>query len=211
MGKRSNFKRRDRDFYPTPVEAVEPLIAHLPERFTYIEPCSGDGALIKALGSFEGVAHDGNFCPLLEYASDIAPTAHTILTNPLRPLTRHEQNGHRAFIKDVFATSYEDAKNADFFITNPPWSRDVLHQLISHLSDLRPTWLLLDSDWMHTKQATPYLRFCRKIVSVGRVKWIPDSPNTGKDNCAWYLFDQDSVFQVPPEFWGRVAENHALD
>jgi hypothetical protein len=28
----------------------------------------------------------------------------------------------------------------------------------------------------------------RKVVSVGRVKWMPDSDSTGKDNAAWYLF-----------------------
>jgi len=30
MGKRSNFDRIERDFYPTPIEAVEPLLDHLP-------------------------------------------------------------------------------------------------------------------------------------------------------------------------------------
>jgi hypothetical protein len=75
------------------------------------------------------------------------------------------------------------------FITNPPWSRDILHALILHLSDIAPTWLLFDADWMHTKQAIPFLRRCSKIVSIGRVKWIAGSKYTGKDNCAWYLFE----------------------
>ena len=57
--------------------------------------------------------------------------------------------------------------------------------------NFRPTWLLFDADWAHTKQARPYLKYCDKIVSVGRVKWIPDSKMTGKDNCAWYLFLKD--------------------
>jgi hypothetical protein len=26
--------------------------------------------------------------------------------------------------------------------------------------------------------------------AVGRVRWIPDSKHDGKDNAAWYLFDQ---------------------
>jgi len=77
---------------------------------------------------------------------------------------------------------------ADCFITNPPWDRAILHPLIDHLRVLLPTWLLIDADWMHTKQAAPHLRYCRKIVSVGRVKWIADSPYSGKDNCCWYLF-----------------------
>ena len=47
MGKRSNFERVPRDYYPTPIEAVEPLISHLPYAFDYVEPCAGDGRLIK--------------------------------------------------------------------------------------------------------------------------------------------------------------------
>ncbi len=49
MGKRSDFERVPRDFYPTPYEAVVPLLAHLPENCSYAEPCAGDGALIKHL------------------------------------------------------------------------------------------------------------------------------------------------------------------
>ena len=191
MGKRSDFARRERDFYPTPVAAVEPLIPHLPEQFTYIEPCFGDGALVRALSSFEGVAHGGRFCPTLEYASDIAPSGDV---------------GARTL--DAFRIEDADA-DVDLFVTNPPWSRPILHRLIVHLSAIRPTWLLFDADWMHTKQAAPFLEYCRKIVSVGRVKWIPDSPSTGKDNCAWFLFDY-CTSKTPPEFWGRQNDPAAF-
>ena len=37
MGKRSDFERKPRDFYPTPFAAVEPLIDHLPNKFTFYE------------------------------------------------------------------------------------------------------------------------------------------------------------------------------
>ena len=200
MGKRSDFARKKRDFYPTPVSAVEPLIPHLPERFSYIEPCSGDGALIRALSSFEGVAHGGKFCPILEYASDISPSDRAIEASNFKAPCGHE---FKAYIRDAF--DIEDADmNVDFFITNPPWSRDVLHPMIMHLSLILPTWLLFDADWMHTKQAAPYLPYCKQIVSVGRVKWIPDSPHTGKDNCAWYLFETDTRHPSSSvDFYGR--------
>lgn len=77
-------------------------------------------------------------------------------------------------------------------ITNPPWARAILHPMITHFSAQRPTWLLFDADWIHTRQAAAFMPWLRKVVSVGRVKWIPDSKMTGKDNCAWYLFDQNS-------------------
>lgn len=49
MGKRSDFARNERDYYPTPAAAVAPLLPFLPPVFTYAEPCAGDGALIRAL------------------------------------------------------------------------------------------------------------------------------------------------------------------
>jgi hypothetical protein len=96
--------------------------------------------------------------------------------------------------------------DADRFITNPAWRRDVLHPILVNLSDQLPTWLLLDADWVHTKQAIPYLPRLRKIVSVGRVKWIPGSPFTSKDNCVWCLFDLPRLNgHAPVRFVGRIA------
>ena len=43
MGKRSNFERREVDFYPTPRAAVVPLIPYLARVRTFAEPCAGDG------------------------------------------------------------------------------------------------------------------------------------------------------------------------
>jgi hypothetical protein len=173
MGKRSSFERIPRDFYPTPYEAVIPLLPHLPERSTFCEPCAGDGALISHL------ERHGHSCPI---AWDIEPQAPGI---------------------DAFDALKSMAVNVDFYITNPPWERTFLHALIPWLSQLLPTWLLFDADWMHTRQSAELMKLCRKIVSVGRVKWIPDSPFTGKDNCCWYLFDANSV--VPAQFIGRAA------
>lgn len=92
----------------------------------------------------------------------------------------------------------------DAIITNPPWSRDVLHRLIVHLQAIAPTWLLFDADWAHTRQAAPFLDQCSHIVSVGRVKWIPGSPHTGKDNCAWHRFHVQHV--GGPRLIGRSIE-----
>lgn len=79
----------------------------------------------------------------------------------------------------------------DAIITNPPWSRPLLHELIRHFQSLAPTWLLFDSDWAFTKQAAPFLDQCSHIVAVGRLIWIPGTKMTGKDNCSWYRFDKN--------------------
>ena len=88
--------------------------------------------------------------------------------------------------------------DSDFIITNPPWDRSVLHPMIDHFSLLRPTWLLFDSDWPHTKQSADYMKRCSKIVSVGRIKWFGNM--TGKDNCSWYLFESEIK---ETKFYGR--------
>ena len=136
-----------------------------------LEPCAGDGVLATHL------INSGHSCWRV---GDIEPQS---------VMVRKED----AF--GVLETS------AHFFITNPPWSRPILHPLITHLSDIAPTWLLFDADWMHTKQSAQFMPRLRKIVSVGRIKWIPDSKMTGKDNCAWYLFDKPS--DEPTIFFGR--------
>jgi hypothetical protein len=67
----------------------------------------------------------------------------------------------------------------------------VMHALIAHFQQIAPTWLLLESDWAHTKQAAPFMPYCSDIVAIGRVKWIEGSKHTGKDNSAWYRFHAD--------------------
>lgn len=173
MGKRSSFERIPRDFYPTPVEAVRPLLPHLAPKTRFCEPCAGDGALIDHLEAA------GHVCVI---ASDIEPRRSGIAAN------------------DALRCQFV---GADFIITNPPWARETLHQMIEHFARQGPTWLLFDADWMHTRQAARFMGWLRKIVSVGRVKWIADSPFTGKDNCCWYLFDAWS--RAPAMFVGRAA------
>lgn len=178
MSKRADhFERKPRDFYPTPPQAVLPLLPHLKPGMVYDEPCCGDGALIDALTTH------GILCTRW---SDVEPTG---------------------WCKDTARVSnameLSDC-SGDMFITNPPWERSILHPLLVHLSDIAPTWLLLDADWMHTRQAAPYMVRCSRIVSVGRLKWIADSKHTGKDNVVWMLFDGNDTFRHA-EFYGRAV------
>lgn len=174
MGKRSDFDRVERDFYPTPMKAVLPLLPHLEPESWFIEPCAGDGRLIDHLQ-----AH-GHKCT---WGVDI---------EPVWPIQR---------VGDATTMKYNLDAN-DYFITNPPWDRKILHPIIENLSNQLPTWLLFDADWMHTKQATSYLPRLEKVVSIGRVKWIEGSKSVGKDNCCWYLFWRENT--KPTQFFGRT-------
>lgn len=111
---------------------------------------------------------------------------------------------YASFVSDIErdARTYQyPTQTFDAFITNPPWSREILHPIIHNLSSQQDAWLLFDADWMHTRQSAELMKRCRKIVSVGRIKWIPDSPYTGKDNCCWYLFNNKEG--PTTEFYGR--------
>lgn len=88
----------------------------------------------------------------------------------------------------------------DAIITNPPWSRPILHRMIRHFQSIAPTWLLFDADWSHTKQSAPYIGRCSHIVAVGRLRWIEGTTMKGKDNCAWHRFE--ASHRGGPHFYG---------
>jgi len=178
MGKRSTFDKIERNFYPTPYSAVEPLLPYLWQNTHFVEPCAGDGRLVGHLEK------NGHVCT---FKSDIEPQAAGI---------------DKLSIFDLTPEMVGDST----VITNPPWERYILHKIINHLRAIgAPAWLLFDADWIHTVQATSYLAYCAKIVSVGRVSWM-DNGMSGKDNCAWYLFYPNVV--GPPVFhMDRVARS----
>ena len=175
MGKRSSFERIERDYYPTPREAVLPLVPFLNGERWFIEPCAGDGALVD----------------------------HLVKETPVGCMDCYDIEPQSPYIRQADMFDVPTVPGA-LYIVNPPWRRDILHPLIEHLTSAPGSrcWMLFDADWLHTKQAIPYLPRLRKIVSVGRVKWIPDSKMTGKDNCCWYYFTQPS--DEPTQFYGRT-------
>lgn len=180
MGKRSNFKRSPRDLYKTVEEkSIYPLLPFVYHGDRFVEPCAGAGHMINHL------VGAGLKCSA---AYDI---------KPLRS---------RYTIKkcDVLTEKFRIPKGTDYLITNPPWARHLLHPMIEIFSDLLPTWLLFDSDWMHTGQAIPYLPRLRKVVSVGRLIWIPGTKMASKDNVSWYYFDKPRK-NNRIEFVGRMA------
>lgn len=168
MGKRSDFERVEKDFYRTfDPKAIMALRSFIDPSDKFIEPCAGDGILVKQLQDL-GLELAGAF--------DTDPRAEYIKK------------------KDALTLDKADMNNADIICTNPPWSRNILHPMIEHFANLRPTWLLFDSDWAFTKQSRELLqKYCTDIVAVGRLKWIEGSKMSGKDNCSWYKFTNQKI------------------
>lgn len=134
----------------------------------------------------EPCANDGKFAAMMDGFGHVCS-----LLSDIEPTAPH--------VKTFDALSCEWP---DLVITNPPWDRKILHPMIDKFRVGEGCWLLFDSDWMHTKQSAPYLRYCHKIVSVGRVKWIEGSKMTGKENASWYYFGPDENNGSAP-FFGR--------
>lgn len=179
MGKRSNEVKRKNDAYMTfDKRALPPLLPHIDSGSSFVEPCAGRLDLMRQLQRAGHVGLD---------ATDI---------EPLTPLVRRA---------DAALATYGEG---DYFITNPPWTRSILHAIIMNLCSQKPTWLLFDADWPHTLQAIPFIQHCVKIVSIGRLKWIPNSKHDGKDNCAWYLFDLYHL--TGPTFYPRQPKPKKL-
>lgn len=163
MGKRSTFENlNDKDFWPTPPEAVQPLLKALgtEKGITFIEPCAGDRALADVL------TEAGHTCL---GASDIEPASDRVV---------------RCDALDIPFPA-----NA-VLITNPPFKREMLEALLRHWIGQGTVWLLLPTDTLFNLWFAPYAPYVHEIVPIGRVKWIKDSPSVGKENYTWVRFER---------------------
>jgi hypothetical protein len=175
MSKRDNdkFERKGRDFYATiDPAAVNALVEHLPLPTAFIEPCAGAGDLINELCRHHGIVCVGAF--------DIEPQAKNVEQRNCLTLNWVSQE-------------------VTHFITNPPFTWDMLKPILDHLPTLAPTWLLLPADYMHNVRVGPYMTKCAKVVSVGRMYW-ENNKKKGVDNYAWYLFTNN---ETETTFYGR--------
>lgn len=174
MGKRELIKkpRNARDFYgtidPAAALAIMPFLDYAKGPSTsYVEPCAGDGSLIRLLASVGSSAQCVG-------AYDIDPQGKGIVQ------------------RNCLFLDSMDTVGANYFITNPPFQWDMLQPILDHLPTLLPTWLLLPADSMHNKRMSPYMDYCSKVVSIGRLYWFIGENGKkikGVDNHCWYLFD----------------------
>lgn len=183
MSKRSHkkFKRVTRDFYPTPREAVEPLIKHfdiMGGHTHFVEPCAGDGALASHLESA------GMKCV---EAWDIKPQGANIIR-------RDARFGEVPLIK-------ERPDKRHLVITNPPFLKEMRQPIMENLIRQTRCWFLLPADYMHNKSSW-LMHYCDRIIPVGRVSWFGEM--LSMDNFCWYLFDNDeSCQEIKPLFYPR--------
>jgi len=176
MGKRSDFERIEKDYYRTfDPRAVAALAPHLAPNTKFAEPCAGDGILIDQLEAL------GHVCTA---AYDLEPKRSDIARSDVLRLDRGHMN------------------EADVAITNPPWSRPLLHALIGHFQPMMTSWFLWDANWVWTKQSRPYIDGIDRVVAIGRLKWMEGTKMDGKDDCCWYRLQPGHT--DGPKLVGRI-------
>lgn len=177
MGKRSDLPRVPKDkYYTWDIRAYDRMRTIFGEIKTFIEPCAGGGDLIRNVELLG---------PVCNYACDIEPTDDLEATDG--GIWRHSYE----LIPDKVI------ELSDYIITNPPWTRSIMHPFIDWcITSGKPAWLLLDANWAITKQARPYLAYCSDIVPTARLKWIPDTDDSAKDDTAWFRFQAEPCLTI---------------
>lgn len=179
MAKRSDFERVERDYYrtfdPRAGDALKPFI-ELGQQ--YIEPFAGAGDLVDQL-AWANCSHE----------SDIEP--------------QPAKNGRYIMKLDAFNLQSGHILRNPIMITNCPWDRKIFHKAIEHFAPMLPSWFLIDSNWLNTKQSAPYVKkYLTDIVPIGRLKWIEGTTMSGKDDCSWLRFSKDKELDYA-KFHGR--------
>lgn len=175
-------KANPRDIWDTPPEAMPSLLRHLPRKIGFYEPCAGAGALVRHLLEAE------HYCLS---ASDIEPRNSIVLK--------------REAIEAINDLKYPDFNESysEFIITNPPFSREsmgFLRELIKTCAHKRQSWFLLPFAFAANVQNANLMRnYCCKVVTIGRLKWVPDTPHKEGRDMAWFLFSYFSP-KLPIEF-----------
>lgn len=112
--KSEKYKREKEDFYATPVENVIEILERVPLKGTILEPCCGQGHIVKALR--EMYEEDKIF------SSDIVYRENAVCEN------------HCQEIKDFLKDDFEKVDN---IITNPPfkYAKDIVEKSLEIAND----------------------------------------------------------------------------
>jgi hypothetical protein len=117
-----------------------------------------------------------------------------------------EPRDDRVFRSDALTWADPRLDGGILIITNPPYAWPLLSRMIPLFGDrVWLSWLLLEASFMHTKRAGPLMRRCRKIVSIGRLKWVDGSAHGSTKDYAWYQFGQESGPEASAQFFARRA------
>jgi hypothetical protein len=144
----------------------------------------------------------GDFYPTpIEAARPLAPWLNGVRTfaEPCcgdGRLVRHlESFGLACTYSGDIATGQDALARTDYgapdrIITNPPFTRACLHQLLPHFLGIAPAWLLLEMGFATNACDAPFLAACTDVIPIGRVRWFEGSKHMSCENFGWFQFQQ---------------------
>ena len=158
-------------YYTSDPKAHLALCQHLPDNFSYIEPCAGSGELIKGIQS-------------------LIPGANCVQAIEIDVNSKNNVSDTEITIGDSTKVEF---KECDFIITNPPFSKEykkvcfeIIKKSMFHAKE--GAWMLLPLGWVCNKDFQFFMSHCVMVVPIGRVKWFADSPSQESSDSVWMLF-----------------------
>lgn len=180
--------RREFDFYPTPRYAVARFLEMivLPQHVPWIEPCCGDGALLRHVASV-------GYEPASWHTNDIRD-----VPKPSGALT------HRRGKADAYLRTWQLAEGGGVCFTNPPFNA-AFEIIVAAVECCDIVAMFLPASWLGTQGRSRWLSENRPAAYYlperpDFTRTSPDAPSrNGNQNYHWLV-------------WGCGApENHFLD
>lgn len=100
--------------------------------------------------------------------------------------------GYEIEQKDAQIAKFNDC---DYIITNPPFSQEyknicfnILKNSINSKNVKKGVWFLLPFNWCCNNDFQWAMKKCKRVVPIGRIKWIKGSKHSESKDCAWFYF-----------------------
>jgi len=189
----SGHERRERDFYPTPVEATDPSIDWL--------DMVAFGAKLKI---WECAAGD------LAMVTPLKNAGHTVVSSDIVPLA----DGIHSF--DFLNNGFpEFARGCHGIATNPPYgelAQDFVEMALEHIENdhIRFAAFLMRHEYdcavgrRHLFDESPY--YAAKVTLTFRPRWIAGSTGAPRHNYAWYIWTRHHEGR-PQQFYAHRKDD----
>ena len=150
------------DPWVTPAQAItKEFLSQIPRGLKYIEPCAGDGSIIKSM-------KDHARC---RFACDINPRHPSVIQRDCFDITNAELGG------------------AKTVITNTPFDQHFVRQFVQHFNVRGlSVWLILPAEFMFKAKVGDIMSACEIIVPIGALQWFPNTESRGWRLYGWYKF-----------------------
>lgn len=195
-------ERQEHDFYRTPEWAIDALMmelwanpdspwAHIMKGSSsqrWLEPCAGDGVIIKTASAFMG-----DLAPTW-FACEIRDERENLLS--VFDEIGNERMGHLACPRNFLDTAVKSSEKFDLGLTNVPF--EIAEQIVEHALTMCRYFITLQRlNWLETEDRFYWHRDhpSDHLPLSSRCKFLDGiNPNNGKpytaDSCAyaWFIF-----------------------